>query len=471
MKFRAPGFPNPKRPVMHTGLAAAFMLAIGTASAADLLQVYYDALAHDARYAAARAQREADQEKRVQGRSALLPKLGVGASAQRNDTETTFPRDPLGQQQKIDKRYNSNSYTVQLSAPLFRMQNWHQYQASALQTEVAEGFFQMETQNLILRAAEAYFNVLNARDSLSAIVQLRTAAAEQLELARTSFQVGTVTVTDVHEAQSRFDLASAQEIAARSTLEVALEALARIIGRVPQELAGLKPGVTLSRPEPDSINAWVDAAEKNHLGVQTQTLFREIAVREHQRARAGHLPTLDLVASRSRNTRPSASIERIEGSTVGVQLDIPLYQGGYVSSRTRETAALRIKADSDLEEARRAAALAAREAYLGVTSGMAQVQALEAAQVSSTSALEANRLGYRVGVRINIDVLNAQSQLAETLQKLARARYDTLLAQLRLKASVGSLGEEDVRAINTLLETGAGWNPASSTQPLSSTNR
>ena len=458
-----------RKPFRHIGLLAGFMLAAGAASAADLLQVYHDALAHDARYAASRAQREANQEKRVQGRSALLPTLGIAAGAQRNDTEITLPKDASGvQPPPTNRRYNSNSYALQLSAPLFRVQNWHQYKEGELQTELANSVFNQETQDLILRTAEAYFNVLNARDSLRAIMQLRTAAAEQLELARTSFKVGTVTVTDVHEAQSRFDLASAQEIAARNTLAVALEALARIIGRSPEELAGLKPGVMLSRPEPDNIDSWVNAAEKGNYGVQAQTLAREIAVREYQRARAGHLPTLDLVASHSRNTRPSVSIERTEGSTVGVQLDMPLYQGGYVSSRTRETAALRIKADSDLEEARRTAALAAREAYLGVTSGMAQVQALEAAQISSTSSLEANQLGYKVGVRINIDVLNAQSQLADTVQKLARARYDTLLAQLRLKASIGSLGEEDVRAINALLEAQS-RNSTSDIRPLFNT--
>ncbi|MDR2925407.1 MAG: TolC family outer membrane protein [Azoarcus sp.] len=442
------------------------MLTANGACAADLLQVYFDALAHDAQYSASRAQHEADQEKRIQGRSALLPTLGVSADALRNDFDVT-PKTPVPSQ-ATNYRYSSNSYAVQLNAPLVRLQNWHQYKEGELQTELADNIFSQETQDLILRTAEAYFDVLNARDSLRAIVQLRTAAAEQLELARTSFKVGTVTVTDVHEAQSRFDLASAQEIAARNTLDVSLEALARIIGHSPDELAGFKPGVMISPPQPNSINSWVETAEKNHYGVQSKALLREIAGREHLRARAGHLPTLDLVASYGRDTRPSATVERNEGSVVGVMLDIPLYQGGYVSSRTRETAALKLKADSDLEEARRAAALAAREAYLGVTSGMAQVQALEAAKVSSASSLESNRLGYKVGVRINIDVLNAQSQLAETVQKLSRARYDTLLAQLRLKAAVGTLSEEDVRAINALLET---QNTASSTQPLSGTRR
>ncbi|MDR1228449.1 MAG: TolC family outer membrane protein [Azoarcus sp.] len=432
----------------YTALAAAFILTTGMASAADLFQVYRDALANDARYAAARAQYEADREKVVQGRSGLLPTVAASAGANRNDDEV---EDLQGN--KTEKRYSSSNYALQLTAPLFRPQNWRRYQENALQTELAGSIFTQETQALILRTAEAYFNVLNARDALSAITQLRTAAGEQLELARASFQVGTVTVTDVHEAQSRFDLASAQEISARNTLDVAYEALTRIIGHTPEHLAGLKPGVTLSPPEPTDISIWVDAAEKNDLGVQGQTLMREIAVRALGRERAGHLPTLDLVASIRRSNNPSMTAEHNDSRIVGLQLDMPLYQGGAVSSRTREAAALKIKADADLEEARRAAALAAREAYLGVTSGMAQVRALEAAQVSSASALEANRLGYKVGVRINIDVLNAQSQLADTLQQLSRARYDTMLAQLRLKAAVGTLGEDEVRAINALLET------------------
>ena len=453
---------------LRTGLTITFLLATSAASAADLLQVYFDAIAHDARYAAARAQHDADQEKQVQGRSALLPTVAATADSSWNDVEVTAPG--LTGTTKNDYRYNSNSYAVQLTAPLFRAQNWYQYQEAALHTELAGNILGQETQELILRTAEAYFSVLNAQDDLGAIVQLRTAAAEQLELARTSFQVGTVTITDVHEAQSRFDLAAAQEIAARNVLDVAQETLARIIGHQPEELAALKPGVMLSRPEPSNIDSWVKAAEKGHYGVQAQTLVREIAVRSLQRERSGHLPTLDLVASVGRNNRPSVATDRADSGMVGVQLGIPLYQGGLVASRAREAAALRLKADADLEEARRAAALAARQAYLGVTNGMAQVQALEAARISSASALEANRLGYKVGVRINIDVLNAQSQLADTVRQLARARYDTLLAQLRLKAAIGTLTEEDVRAINALLETHAA-NRQSSIRTLANRRR
>ena len=417
------------------------------AAAADLIEVYRDALANDAKFSAARAEFDAGREKSVQGRSGLLPQIGLAADTTWNDAETrSATAAPLAA-----RSYNSNGYRVQLTQPLLRWQNWVQFKQGELQSALAETRFGTARQELVLRVAEAYFEVLNAQDTLAAVGQLRTAAAEQLELAKTSFEVGTVTITDVHEAQSRFDLASAQEIAAHNQLEVARHSLAQIIGKDPEALAGLREGVHLQRPQPDRITDWVAAAETGSLGVQAQQLAREIAAREVERARAGHLPTLDLVATHGVSNRPQASIERSEATTVGLQLNLPLYAGGRVSSLSREAAALRVKADAELEDARRSAALAARESWLGLTSGMAQVKALEAARVSSASALEANKLGYEVGVRINIDVLNAQTQLADTLQRLSRARYDTLLAQLRLKAAAGTLGEDDVAAINALL--------------------
>ncbi len=418
----------------------------GGALATDLMQVYRDALANDAKFSAARAQYEAGQEKVVQGRAGLLPQIGLGADTTWNDTNLK-PKGGVSN----DYTYNSNGYGVQLTQPLFRWQNWVQFKQGELQTALADTQFGIARQDLVLRVAEAYFNVLNAQDALDAVTQLRTAAAEQLELAKTSFEVGTVTITDVHEAQSRFDLASAQEIAAQNQLEVARQTLAQVIGKQPEPLAGLREGVALQRPQPENIADWVAAAESGSFGVQAQQLAREIAAREVERARAGHLPTVDIVASHGVNNRPQPSTDRSEATTIGLQLNLPLYAGGRVSSVSREAAALRMKADADLEDARRSAALAARQSWLGVTSGMAQVKALEAARVSSLSALEANKLGYEVGVRINIDVLNAQTQLADTLQQLSRARYDTLLAQLRLKAAAGTLGEDDVAAINALL--------------------
>ncbi|THF61752.1 TolC family outer membrane protein [Pseudothauera rhizosphaerae] len=429
-------------------LLAAGLLSTAAWSA-DLLDIYRRAQANDARFAAARAEREAGQERVVQGRAGLLPNIGLSANTTWNEGEV---KTDLARQ---DRDYNTNGYTVQLTQPLFRWQNWVQYRQGELQTALAEAQFGQARQDLILRVAEAYFNVLNAQDALDAVTQLRTAAAEQLEIAKVSFEVGTVTITDVHEAQSRHDLAVAQEIAANNELVVRRQTLVQIVGEDPGQLAGLRPGVALLRPEPESITEWAGAAELGGYGVQAQQLVREIAVREVQRTRAGHYPTLDVVATHGRShsgfSQNAPGGSRTDASTIGLQLNLPLFAGGGISSSEREAAALKVKADAELDAARRDAALAARQAYLGVTSGLAQVGALEAAQLSSTSALEANRLGYEVGVRINIDVLNAQSQLADTLQQLARARYDTLLAQLRLKAAAGTLTEDDVQRVNALL--------------------
>jgi outer membrane protein len=426
-------------------------LLSASAWSADLLEVYRLAQAHDARYAAARAERQAGEEKIHQGRAGLLPSVGLSAHTTWNEADV---RSTVG---TAERNYNTNGYTVQLTQPLFRWQNWVQYRQGALQTALAEVQFGQAGQELILRVAEAYFNVLNAQDALDAVTQLRTAAAEQLEIAKAGFEVGTVTITDVHEAQSRFDLAVAQEIAARNQLEIHRQALVQIVGRDPGELARLRAGVALQPPQPANIDDWVSAAEQGSYGVQARQLQRELAEREVERSRAGHYPTLDVVASYGRShsgfTQGVQGSTRTEASAIGLQLNVPLFAGGGISSREREAAALKLKADAELDAARRDAALAARQAYLGVTSGLAQVDALEAAKLSSTSALEANRLGYEVGVRINIDVLNAQSQLADTLQRLARARYDTLIAQLQLKAAAGSLSDEDLQQLNALLAT------------------
>jgi outer membrane protein len=433
---------------------AAVAVATGCSGAwaADLLQVYRDALANDAQFSAARAQREADAEKLPQGRAGLLPLIGLSGNTAYNDFEVTL----LGPEDlETTRKGNVNAYTVQLTQPLFRWQNWVQYQQGELQAAVGEVRLELARQDLILRASQAYFDVLYAQDVLAALTALREAAGHQLELAKKSFEVGTVTITDVHEAQSRFDLATAQEIAAQSDLDVKRQALAVIVGREPEPLAGLRRGVAIQRPQPDQVGDWVQAAEGGNYNVQAQRLVSEIAEREVERARAGHYPTLDLVTSYGHSRAVSSfgapGVTKSDGSSIGLQFNLPLYAGGGTQSRVREAVALRQKSLSDLDSARRSAALTARQAYLGVTSGMAQVRALEAAEISSGSSLEANQLGYEVGVRINIDVLNAQSQLADTRRQLAKARYDTLMAQLRLKAAAGTLAEADVASLNALL--------------------
>jgi len=438
-------------------LAAAFatagILAAQPAWAADLMQVYREAQAYDAQYAAARFAVEAGREKLPQGRAGLLPSIGFGASSTWNDADTTTRGAGAVTR---DTRYNSSGWSVQLTQPLFRWQNWVAYNQAELLVAQAEAQFELSRMDLIVRAAQAYFDVLQAQDVLATARAQKVAIAEQLESAKRNFEVGTATITDSQEAQARYDLTTAQEIAADNDLTVKRQTLRAIIGKEPEGLKNLKPGVALGAPQPASIDKWVELAESASSTVRIYQAAFEIAQREVEKQRAGHLPTLDLVASRGRSSATNSSTLGVgsdtNASSIGVQLNLPLFVGGAQVSKDREAVALKEKAAADLENARRTAALNARQAYLGVTSGLAQVKAYEAALVSSQSALDSNKLGYEVGVRINIDVLNAQSQLYDTQQKLAKARLDTLTAFLKLKAAAGNLDENDVQAVNALLD-------------------
>ncbi len=412
--------------------------------AADLLDVYRSAQESDPSFAAARATLEAGQEKAPQGRAGLLPSLSLSGNTVWNENKVL----------NRDFNFNSNGYQLTLSQPLFRWQNWVAYDQSKLQVAQAEASFAQARQDLILRVAQAYFDVNYANANLQAVRANKAAIAQQLESAKMNFEVGTATITDTHEAQARFDLALAQEVAAENDLEVKQHALQSIIDRNPGELAAPSKDVPLTPPQPADMSQWVSAAEKDSINVQIQQASAEIAAREIDKQRAGHYPTVDLVV----NQGTTKSFNSLSGSTVetdfqnaGIQLNIPLFQGGATLSRQREATANSRAAQSGLEAARRSAAQSARQYYLGVVNGLAQVKALQAALISSQSALASNKLGYEVGVRINIDVLNAENQVYVTRRDLAKAILDTLMAQLRLKAAVGALGDTDVEQINALL--------------------
>lgn len=438
------------RPSLIAVLIASAFVSLNV-QAIDLMQVYKEALANDAQYASARATLAAGQERVTQGRAGLLPTVAVsGSSSRRNGADSTQPGVT------VDTRTNSNGYTVSLSQPLLRWANWEEYQQGKLSVAASEAQFAQAQQDLIVRASQAYFDVLTSQDALASVQAQKIAITEQLAAAKRSFEVGTTTITDTHEAQARYDLAVAQEFAAQSDLDIRRAALQQIIGKPPAELATLRPGVKLNAPEPAQINQWVNSAETQNYGVVGQQFALEIAQREIKRNRAGHLPTVDLVASRTHSNQSRTTLASSSGvsntNTVGVQWTIPIFSGFAINSRVREAIALEDRARADLENIRRTAAQSARQSFFGVNSGLAQVKALEAAEVSSQSALEANRLGYQVGVRINIDVLNAQQQLYSTRRDLSKARYDTLMNSLRLKSAAGSLKEEDLMEINALLK-------------------
>ena len=446
--LRAPG-------VDKLAILLSALLLSGAVAAADLLQVYRDALAHDAQYAAARAIAEAGREKQPQALAGLLPTVAATGNTFGNDGsfDTRISGSNLSTSSR--NRFNSNAYSVNLTQPLFRWQNFVQYDQSKLLVMQTEANFAQAGQDLILRVSQAYFDVLVAIENLRAVQANKTAIAQQLEQAKKNFEVGTATITDTYESQSRFDLATAQEIAAENELEVWRYALRVLIGKDPGELNRLKTKAVMEAPQPAGMEPWVEAAERDSFVVQAQEAAAEAADKAVEINRAGHYPTVDVVANYGQNNGPGQSgLGSIDTTTrqIGLQVNIPIFQGGAVNSRTREAAARRDAERASLDNVRRTSALSARQAYLGVVNGLAEVRALEAALLSSLSSLESNRLGYEVGVRINIDVLNAENQVYVTRRDLARARYNTLQNQLRLKAAVGTLSEAEVERINQLLE-------------------
>jgi outer membrane protein len=437
-------------------LAVAAMPALypSTAHAEDLLQVFRDARSHDAQFGAARFALQAGLEKLPQGKALLLPTVGLTSSF----TRTNLDIDGRGSNPSpsTTRTFNTGTYQITFSQPIYRPQNRAQYDQAEFQVRQAEAVFGQAAQDLVVRSAQAYFDVLSAGDTLALVRAQKAAISEQLAQAKRNFEVGTATITDTHEAQARFDLSTAQEISALNDLEVKQRALQQVTGKAYDKLRPLRTDVKLSPPNPGNMQSWVEVAEKQSFPVQIQEAASEIAGLEIRRTRSAHYPTVDLVANIGQTNQTGSNISA-SGSlntptAIGVQLAVPLYQGGALNSREREAAANYEKAKQDLENARRASALSSRQSYLGVINGIAQVAALEAALVSSQSALDSNKLGYEVGVRINIDVLNAQQQLFSTRRDLATARYNTITNYLRLKAAAGSLREEDLAEVNKALQ-------------------
>jgi len=435
-------------------LPLAFAAAALPAAAEDLLQVYRDAQRYDAVYGAARFSLDAGRERIPQGRALLLPSLNLTANvaAQRIELESTqelivpsFVRSPT-----------SSGYTFTLTQPLYRPQNLAQRDQAEYQARQAEATFANASQDLAVRTAQAYFDVLAAQDTLATVGAQKAAISEQLAQAKRNFEVGTATITDTHEAQARYDLIIAQEIAAQNDVDSKRRALQLITGKEYPQLKPLRTEIRLAPPVPNDMQSWVDIAEKQSYAVLIQQAITEVAQLETRRASAGHRPTVDIVGSyglaKDTGSVQSGVGREITTSQLGLQLAVPLYQGGAISSREREAAANYLKAQQDLENAKRSAALTTRQTYLAVANGIAQVGALEQALVSSQSALDSNRLGYEVGVRINIDVLNAQQQLFTTRRDLSVARYNAIINHLKLKAAAGGLREEDLEEVNRALQ-------------------
>jgi outer membrane protein len=414
------------------------------AVAENLSEVYRAALAYDPTFASAQATYQAARERLPQARAGLLPNASLNANARYNDVKTTIPSN---------SDFDSRGWGASASQPIFRGQNLVAYDQAKVAVQLAENQFKTAGQDLILRAAKAYFDVLLAKDTLEFIRAQKIAIAEQLASAKRNFEVGTATITDTHEAQARFDLATAQEIGALNDLEVKRRALHTLAGKPIDNLAPLGGSPMLASPSPQNMDDWVTRSQSDNLQVLISQQTRQIADKEIERARAGHYPTLDLTASYTDNSNQSFGANTIDNQStvVGLELALPIFQGGLTSSRVREAVANKEKARQDVEDALRNAALQTRQAFLNVTSTEAQVKALQAALSSSEKSLESTQLGLQVGVRTNVDVLNAQQQVFSAKKDLAAARYNFLQSVLNLKAAAGSLSPQDLEEIDRLL--------------------
>ena len=424
-----------------------------SAGAQSLLEVYRDARNYDAQFASARYALQAGLEKLPQGRALILPTLNLVANTLGSRFDANSHNDAVIPSFKRD--FTQTGFTLTLTQPVYRPQNWLQYEQGELQVRQAEAVFGQAAQDLIVRVAQAFFDVLAAQDTLALVRAQKAAISEQLAQAKRNFEVGTATITDTHEAQARYDLTAAQEIQAQNDVDTKIRALQQLTGKEYSTLKGLRPDIKLSPPNPNNMQNWVDISERSSYPVLIQEAGTRIADLEAKRTRAAHLPTVDFVASQFMQTQSGSAVAGVGSdlsqSTISLQLAVPLYAGGSLTSREREAAANYEKARQDLENARRSSALSTRQFFLLVANGIAAVGALEQALVSSQSALDSNKLGYEVGVRINIDVLNAQQQLFSTRRDLAVARYNTITNHLRLKSAVGSLSESDIEEVNRAL--------------------
>lgn len=433
------------------------MLALGQVQAEEtqnLQQIYQQALTQDPVLASAKSGNRAMQEKLVQGNALYLPTINFNAGATASQTDIKYIGSSSVFRNGGRETFEGYSYGVNLNQPIYRKQIQAQLAQAKSQVEQSDKQLLLAQQNLILRSSKAYFDVLMAQDKIELIQAQKNAISKQLEQAKANFDVGTATITDFNEAQARFDLVQAQEIAAMSDLEVKKRAIQSIVGQMPAKLNAVRDDLKPQMPEPVAMDKWVEIASQTNLMIAIQQQSLEIATQEVERQNAGHLPTLDAIASytdRYANGSANGFGSDLQDATIGLQLQIPLYQGGAIASRIREAVANKQKAMDDLVAARRQAELDTRQGYLDLVSVVSQIKAYEQALSSSQSQLDSTMLGYEVGVRTSVDVLNAQQQFFTAKRDLLQSRYAYLMNILSLKSAVGLLNDADIDAVNQQL--------------------
>ncbi len=413
--------------------------------AQDLLAVYDLALKNDPKLREAERRRDSVKERRVQARALLLPNIGLSGSAERIDRDN---------HSRPDDNYGQNTLALNLKQPLYHRDYWLQLEQADSAIAQAEAEYAAARLDLMLRTATAYFNVLGAQDDLKFRTAEREATGRQLEQAKQRYDVGLIAITDVHEAQAAHDGARANEIQAQTQLDNAWEELREIIGNTDVPLARLGEHMALTLPDPQDIDKWAEMALKQNYAIVAAAASVDALKKDIEIKRSGHYPTLDLVGAYSafRSSSDSAFSGDNDTTNLGLQLNLPLYAGGAVTSKTRQARFDYQAAQEALDQQRRAVNRQVRDAYRGVLSNISRVKALKAATLSAESALESTQAGFDVGTRTMVDVLNVQRNLFEARAKYARSRYDYILNALRLRQAASLLGREDLERVNAWLE-------------------
>ncbi len=426
------------------------LLTLNVSQGEDLMTVYQMALQNDPQLQVAREQLNAAREAKSLARSQLLPTIGVGATydAVHRDLKTS---SGVSVDQTDD--YNQSGLGLTLTQPIYRRDRLIQYDQADSSIAQAEAQYAAAEIDLMVRTTTAYFNILSAEDDLRVAQAEREATGRQLEQAQQRFDVGLIAITDVHEAQAAFDAARAAEIAAENALDNAWEALVEIIGSQPKSsLATLGDRLQLIPPVPNDLQVWSDTAQQENFSILAASSNLEVLNQEVEVSRSGHYPTLDLVGGYSMNRSDYDYATEADTGTIGLELQVPIYAGGAVSSQTRQAQANYRAAQQSLDQTRRSVNRQVRDAFRGVLSSISQVEALQAATVSAQSALESTQAGYEVGTRTIVDVLNVQRNLFSSQRDYYNSRYGYIINGLTLKAATGNLSEEDLQRTNGWLE-------------------
>lgn len=435
--------------------AAALLLAASLSlpvEAADLLEIYRLAQRNDPTLEAARHALAAVKEKIPQARAGVLPVVNLSGSNGATTASNKFDTGP-----SVDRDVTAWNWTLQLTQPLIRIPNLYALKESDALVEQAVAQYAQAEQDLILRVAQAYFSLQVARENIEVTERQLRAVQEQLELSKRGVEAGTNAITDVHEAQARVDLARSQQVEAQNDLDSRRAELEKIVGSVAGELAALKQTIIIPRPQPENLQAWIAQAQESNPAVRAPQAALQAAESTVKKTRADYAPTVDVVASYARNYSSGSTVAplnyAVKGDTTqaGLQLNVPIFSGLSTRSRVSEAVANRNRSAAELEVARRQAGADARQAYAAVVNGLSRIAALQSAVESSQSAVKGNQAGYKLGLKVNIDVLNAEQQLYAAQRDLVKARYETLYQGLKLKAAAGALAETDVRAINGML--------------------